>query len=119
MTADDLKTCIKSMMVRRRYYCGLVILKINKNAHTHLNAMKVTLVSGLVMRYLDVMTEVEAMEDLRQKHIDGGMYSEEQLRSWAHLIQMKKHASYETPPNKESSQQKRNQVTLIKVMILR
>ena len=28
------------------------------------------------------------------------MWSEEQLRSWAHLIQMKKHTSYEVPPNK-------------------
>ncbi len=46
------------------------------------------------------MTEVEEIEaSLRQKHA-GGPYSEEQLRSWAHLIQMQKHSSYDVPPNK-------------------
>lgn len=51
-------------------------------------------------KQLDKITEVEAIEeDLRDKH-SGGPYSEEQLRSWAHLIQMKKHSSYDVPPNK-------------------
>ena len=37
------------------------------------------------------MTEVEAIEEeLREKHVDGP-YIEQQLKSWAHLIQMKKH----------------------------
>ena len=40
------------------------------------------------------MTEVEAIEaELREKHADG-IYSEHQLQSWAHWIQMKKHSSY-------------------------
>ena len=38
-------------------------------------------------------------EDLIERHPDG-QYTDEQLRSWAHLIQMKKHSSYDTPPNK-------------------
>ncbi len=51
-------------------------------------------------KHLDKMTEVEEVEEkLREKHPDGP-YSEEQLRSWAHLIQMKKHSSYDVPPNK-------------------
>ena len=74
-------------------------------------------------KYLDVITEVEEIEeDLRQKHIDSGIYSEDQLRSWAHLIQMKKHTSFEVPPNKgflKSSRQKRNQVVVQIVMVLK
>ena len=36
---------------------------------------------------------------LRSKH--GGKYTEEQIRMWAHLIQMNKHSSLEEPPNKQ------------------
>ena len=51
-------------------------------------------------KFTDKMTEVEAIEtELRELHADG-MYSEHQLRSWAHLIQMKKHSSYDNPPDK-------------------
>ena len=51
-------------------------------------------------KYLDSMTEVQLIEeDLIERHPDG-QYTDEQLRSWAHLIQMKKHSSYDTPPNK-------------------
>ena len=31
---------------------------------------------------------------------DEGKYTEEQIRMWAHLIHMKKHTSYDEPPNK-------------------
>ncbi|XP_065885801.1 uncharacterized protein [Dysidea avara] len=49
--------------------------------------------------HIDKMAEVETIEDkLREKH--GGVYTEEQLRCWAHLIQMKKHTSYDVAPNK-------------------
>lgn len=37
-------------------------------------------------------------EELSEKH--RGNYSDEQLRTWAHLIQMGKHSSYEKPPDK-------------------
>lgn len=41
-------------------------------------------------KYLDNMTEVEMIEEeLAEKHA-GDPYSKEQIRSWAHLIQMKK-----------------------------
>ena len=51
-------------------------------------------------RFTDKMTEVEEIEaELREKH-SNGTYSEYQLRSWAHLIQMKKHCSYDKPPDK-------------------
>lgn len=46
------------------------------------------------------MREVEEIEDdLRSKH--EGKFTEEQIRMWAHLIQMNKHTSYEEPPNKK------------------
>ena len=51
-------------------------------------------------KQIDKMREVEEIEDdLRSKH--EGAYSEEQIRMWAHLIQMNKHTSYEEPPNKK------------------
>ena len=51
-------------------------------------------------KQIDKMREVEEIEDdLRSKH--EGKYTEEQIRMWAHLIQMNKHTSYEEPPNKK------------------
>ena len=45
------------------------------------------------------MNEVEEIEEeLKGKH--DCQYSDEQIRAWAHLIQMKKHGSYDDPPNK-------------------
>ena len=45
------------------------------------------------------MAKVETTEEkLREKH--EGVYTEEQLICWAHLIQMKKHTSYDVAPNK-------------------
>ena len=45
----------------------------------------------------------EILEKRKQKHT--GTFSEEKMRTWAHLIQMKKHASYDNPryavPQKE------------------
>lgn len=37
-------------------------------------------------------------EELQKKH--SGKYTDQQLRTWAHLIQMKKHPSYDKAPNK-------------------
>ncbi len=54
----------------------------------------------MIYKYLDKMTEVEMIEEeLKGKHTDD-QYTDEQTRSWAHLIQMKKHSSYDCPPNK-------------------
>ena len=45
------------------------------------------------------LSEVEEIvQDLKRIH--GDNYTVEQLRTWAHLIQMGKHVSKETPPNK-------------------
>ena len=45
------------------------------------------------------MMEVdEILEKLKQKHAEN--YTPEQLLTWAHMIQMKKHESYDTAPNK-------------------
>lgn len=40
----------------------------------------------------------DIMGKLKEKH--EGKYTPEQLRAWAHLIQMSKHESYEAPPDK-------------------
>ena len=51
-------------------------------------------------KQVDKMREVDEIEDdLRSKN--EGKYSEEQIRMWAHLIQMNKHSSLEEPPNKK------------------
>ena len=56
-----------------------------------------------------IMAEVETMEDeLQEKHSESGKYTDHQLRSWAHLIQMKKHGSYDEPPDKPFSAHQRN-----------
>lgn len=47
------------------------------------------------------MDEVESIyEELEERHADEAKFSQEQLRAWAHMIQLKKHSSLEKPPNK-------------------
>ncbi len=49
--------------------------------------------------HLDKMSEVEEIvEELKNKH--DSKYTPEQLRAWAHMIQMSKHSSYDHPPDK-------------------
>jgi hypothetical protein len=48
--------------------------------------------------HLEKMSEVEIIfEKLQETHDN---FSPEQLRAWAHMLQMKKHDSYELPPDK-------------------
>ena len=50
-------------------------------------------------KQIDKLREVDEIEDkIRSK--SEGKYTEEQIRMWAHLIHMKKHTSYDEPPNK-------------------
>ena len=49
--------------------------------------------------HTDKMMEVESIEDELLENHDGN-YSREQIRAWAHLIQMGKHESYDCAPNK-------------------
>ena len=44
-------------------------------------------------------------EELQAKH--KSKYSPEQLRTWAHLLQMGKHGSYEEPPDKPFFREKK------------
>ena len=45
------------------------------------------------------MTELEVIvSELSEQH--GNSYTTEQVRAWAHMLQMKKHDSYEEPPKK-------------------
>jgi len=39
-------------------------------------------------------------DELEERHSNSKKFSLEQLRAWAHIIQMKKHESYEAPPDK-------------------
>ena len=48
--------------------------------------------------HMKKMDEVEIFEELHDKH--SKTYSPEQVRAWAHMIQMKKHSSYENAPDK-------------------
>ena len=49
--------------------------------------------------HLSKMSEVELIiEDLKEKQ--GTKYTPEQLQAWAHMIHMKKHTSYDYPPDK-------------------
>ena len=49
--------------------------------------------------HLQRMTEVEdIVNDLQKKH--ACKFSPEQFRAWAHMIQLKKHESYNVPPSK-------------------
>ena len=49
----------------------------------------------------DKLKEVdEIVQQLSSKHEATGNYTLEQLRTWAHLIQMKKHTSIDVPPDK-------------------
>ena len=51
--------------------------------------------------HLSRMSEVEEIvEDLELRHGEKNVYSGEQLRVWGHMIQMKKHSSYDEPPDK-------------------
>ena len=51
--------------------------------------------------HLEKMSEVQIIvEELQERHGSSKKYSDEQLRAWAHMIQLKKHDSYETPPDK-------------------
>ena len=55
--------------------------------------------SGQYGAHLKKMEEVESiLEQLEEKH--AGKYTIEQLRAWAHMIQLKKHDSLDTPPKK-------------------
>ena len=50
--------------------------------------------------HVNKMAEVDCIvEELEKKHT-GEKFSPEQLRAWAHMIQLKKHTSYEVPPDK-------------------
>lgn len=59
--------------------------------------------SSRYTNHVEKMTEVQVIEDkLKEIHNKAGakVFSDEQLRTWAHLIQMGKHSSYDTPPDK-------------------
>ena len=48
---------------------------------------------GHVKRFSEIQVIVDELE---KKHSDS--YTPEQLRAWAHMIDLKKHLSYDTPP---------------------
>ena len=50
--------------------------------------------------HLKKMSEVELIVDQLEEIHSNSQYTPEQIRAWAHLIQMKKHDSYNDPPKK-------------------
>ena len=60
--------------------------------------------------HIDKMAEVDKIhEELQEIH--GNEYSDEQLRSWAHLVQMKKHDSLEVAPDKPFWRNKKKSIS--------
>lgn len=53
--------------------------------------------------------EEEILETLKRKHEEN--FTPEQLCTWAHMIQMKKHSSYDTAPNKPIFRSKSKKTT--------
>ena len=52
-------------------------------------------------KHLKKMTEVDSIvEDLKTLHDESRKYSPEQIRVWAHMLEMGKHDSYNSPPAK-------------------
>lgn len=65
------------------------------------SSTKKTKSSGNYQSHLNKMTEVELiLEELEKHHEASKRFTAEQLRVWAHLLHMKKHDSYDHPPNK-------------------
>ena len=65
------------------------------------SSTKKTKSSGNYRSHLTKMTEIELiLEELEKRHEISKRFNAEQLRVWAHLIHMKKHDSYDHPPNK-------------------
>ena len=61
--------------------------------------------------HVEKMTEVQEIEEkIKELHNKGGtkVFSDEQIRTWAHLIQMGKHSSYDFPPDKPFWRNHRN-----------
>ena len=79
-----------------------VLSRLGGKNGNKLRVQKVQVLPPKASRYdthVDKMAEVAIIEDeLQEKH--SGKYTDQQLRSWAHLIQMKKHSSYDEPPDK-------------------
>ena len=66
--------------------------------------------------HLEKMTQVQVIVDeLEEHHGTSKKYSPEQFRAWAHMLQLKKHDSYDMPPNKPffKSRKQTNDVTAL------
>ena len=99
------RICLKCMtftMVRRKYFFGalkrsMVNCELADNEDELSNNNKRAITGH--ESHMDKMAEVECIEEkLWEKH--EGLHSEEQIRCWAHLLQMKKHMSFDVAPNK-------------------
>ena len=106
-----LLTCIKLTKEKRKFFYGATVERVQikgelKNDHCHL----ITRIAASPQNRLDTpitwkrwQLEVQVIEDkLKEVHNKdrAKVFSDEQLRTWAHLIQMGKHSSYDTPPDK-------------------
>ena len=63
---------------------------------------------GNYQSHLSKLSEVEIIIERLEEHHEGSdEFSVEQFRVWAHMIQMKKHDSYDYPPNKPFFRQRK------------
>lgn len=62
------------------------------------------------------MSEVDVISEKLQAQHDG-KYTQEQLRAWAHMLQMKKHQSYDMPPNKPFFRNKKTVLETGKIVL--
>ena len=89
--------CVKERSLKRPLSSSL--------GDTKLDASQPKRTSPGYTSHIKNMAKVEEiLEALTQKHQDS--YTPEQLHAWAHMIQMKKHTSYDTTPNKPFFSQK-------------
>ena len=91
-----------SKKVKPRFYCGVMVVKDDevpqpKCAHVAAENGSKKKTPAVVSQSKKLGEVQEIYEKLHSKHTS---YDQEQLRMWAHLIQMGKHDSYEVPPYK-------------------
>ena len=120
-TSNDLTTMWSEFKGKR---CVLLWIKCQKSNATKrsrptsselgtdsdVDVPKTKRVSPAYSAHMKNMQEVdEILEILKQKHEEN--FTPEQLRTWAHMIQMKKHSSYDAPPDKPFFRSKSKKTT--------
>ena len=98
---DDLTTMYELYSKRKQIVLWLKVAKTKRPLKVDDTSSKKQCRTTNHGSHLEKISEVQAIfEDLEKRHGNSKQYSPEQLRAWAHMIQLKKHESYEAPPDK-------------------